>query len=114
MSVSSVSSVTVQPSIAASARVPAPKSGSASSSPTSSGSTSQETAAFNQALGKYKADLAQGQPASALKSLARQIAADAKVLGQNVPLPSAPLAAASAKPAASPEPASTGRLDTVA
>ena len=67
-------------------------------------------------MGKYETDLSQGQPASALKSLARQIAADAKALGQNVQLPTAPAAAASApaKPEVSSASTGNGRLDTVA
>ncbi len=82
---------------------------------TETGSSSQVTSALNQALGKYKADLSQGQPATALKSLARQIAADAKLLGRAVSLPQAPaLTTAPAAPDVSPGQADDRRLNTVA
>jgi hypothetical protein len=71
------------------------------------GSTSQQTAALNQLLSKYKTDLSQGQPASTLQSIARQIASDARGLGQTVTLPKGPEAAAAPS-------AGTGRLNTVA
>jgi hypothetical protein len=41
-------------------------------------------------LGKYKIDLAQGQAASTLSGLSRQIMAAAKDAGQHVSLPRAP------------------------
>ncbi len=55
----------------------------------------RQTAALNQALAEYRAGIAQGLPAGALKSLAQQISAGAALLGQAVSLPQAPAATAS-------------------
>jgi hypothetical protein len=75
----------------------------------------RQTAALNQALGEYRAAIAQGLPAGALKSLAQQITASSALLGQAVSLPQAPAATGSVSAAKYKAPkASDDRLNTLA
>jgi hypothetical protein len=87
------------PPVAPAAR-PAPVAQATAAGPPSA----QQTTALNHALATYRSDLQQGQPASSLTALARQIAADAKALGQRVALPTgtAPASAPAAAHAATP------------
>ena len=75
-------------------------SGAPAAAKPSSSSSAQQTAALNQLLAKYKADLARGMAPSALSSLGRQIMAAATAAGQHVALPRAP--ATSSTPTARP------------
>jgi hypothetical protein len=94
----------VRPSTATAAPAPA------TSTPPSS---AQETAELNQLLNKYRTDLSQGQAASTLSGLSRQIMAAAKDAGQHVSLPRAPAnaGAAAAPPASAPE---AGKINVTA
>lgn len=80
----------------------------------SSGSTSrsEQQAALNRLLASYKAKLGQGQSASQLASLGRQIAAAAKTLGQTVQLPKA--SSASAGETAAPAQADPSKVSVLA
>jgi hypothetical protein len=90
VSIPPITSVPVRPPTAAPPAAPAPKTPSTGSSTAVASSSKQETAALNQALAKYKADISRGQPAGTLRSLARQITADAALLGRTVSIPQAP------------------------
>src|ERR1700722_13815949 len=94
---------------------PAPSAEASKTTSASSSSISQQTAALNRLVGKYKTGIQQGLPASALASLARQIAVAGKVVGQNVTLPkdSATAPATSQAPSEAPE-SSTGLLNKLA
>jgi hypothetical protein len=117
LSIPPVSSAPVRPPSAALPRAPVPKAPSAGSSTAGTSSSKQETAALNQALSEYEADISQGQPAGALKSLARQITADAALLGRAVSIPQAPATATPSSVTASddtsPAKAGVGRLNTL-
>ncbi len=73
----------------------------------------QETSALNRVLGHYRPDLAEGKSTAALCSLARQITADAKLLGQTESTPKPPAASATPAAAAGSARAGSGRLDTL-
>lgn len=117
MSIPPVASATVRPPTAALPHAPATKTPSAGSSTTAASSSKQETAALNQALREYEADISQGQPAGALQSLARQITADAALLGRAVSIPQAPATTTTSSvttPETSPAKAGVGQLNTLA
>ena len=69
------------------------------SAPVISQSQSTEQAKLNQLLAQYRADLKSGSSGS-LASIGREITAQAKLLGQNVTLPSASASAAATVPLA--------------
>jgi hypothetical protein len=94
---------------------PAPSAEASKTTSASSSSNSQQTAALNRLVGKYKTGIQQGLPVSALASLARQITAAGKVLGQTVILPKASATASAAPQAPSEASASnTGLLNKLA
>jgi hypothetical protein len=81
----------------------------------SASASTQQRAALNQLLSKYKYSQSHNAAAGVLSSLGRQIMAEAKTLGQHVTLPHAPVSsnATAVPPAASAAPA-TGKVSITA